>query len=130
MGNESSMKISFRCGWYCATKGNIFFFVLVSLFSRDLFLSLKLTSKGCFSKIHLGTPLFFRRVLKLCMFLLNVQCDEFVHRRRSASPSMNPFLRLVDGTNKNSYIERSLFACNAFAHRESMFARREGAKMT
>jgi len=29
----------------------------------------------------------------------------------------------VDDTNKNSYIERSLFVCNAFADRE-------GAKMT
>ena len=27
-------------------------------------------------------------------------------------------LRLVDDTNKNSCIERSLFVCNAFAHRE------------
>ena len=35
--------------------------------------------------------IFFRRVLKLCMFLLNVECDEFVIRRRSASPFRNPF---------------------------------------
>ena len=44
-----------------------------------------------FSKNSFGYPLFFRRVLKLCMFLLNVECDEFVLRRRSASPFMNPF---------------------------------------
>jgi len=41
----------------------------------------------------LGTPLFFWRVLKLCMFLLNVKCDEFALRRQSASPFMNPFFR-------------------------------------
>jgi len=71
----------------------IFFFVLLSLFSRDLFLSLKLTSKRCFSKNSFGYPLFFTRVLKLCMFLLNVECDKFVLRRRNASPftGMNPF---------------------------------------
>ena len=39
-----------KAGWYCVIKGNIFFFVLLSLFPRDLFLSLKLTSKRCFSK--------------------------------------------------------------------------------
>ena len=55
-----------------------------------LYLS-KLTSKRCFSKNSFGHPLFFRRVLKLCMFLLNVKCDEFVLRRRSAPPFMNPF---------------------------------------
>ena len=43
-----------------------------------------------FSRNSFGYPLFFRRVLKL-MFLLNVECDEFVLRRRSASPFMNPF---------------------------------------
>ena len=43
-----------------------------------------------FSKNSFGYPLFFRRVLKLCMFLLNVECDEFVLRRRSVSPFMNP----------------------------------------
>ena len=80
-----------KAAWYCVIKGNIFFFVLLSLFARDLFLSLKLTSKRCFSKNSFGYPLFFRRVLKLCMFLLNVECDEFVLRRRSASPFMNPF---------------------------------------
>ena len=62
-----------KAGWYCVTKGNIFFFVLLLLFSSDLFLSLKLTSKRCFSKNSFGYPLFFRRVLKLCMFLLNVE---------------------------------------------------------
>ena len=44
-----------------------------------------------FSTNSFGYPLFFRRVLKLCMFLLNVECDEFVLRGRSASPFMNPF---------------------------------------
>ena len=77
--------------WYCVTKGNIFFFALLCLFSWDLFLSLKSTSKRCFSKNSFGYPLFFRRVLKLCMFLLNMECDEFVLSRRSASPFMNPF---------------------------------------
>ena len=79
----------------CVIKGNIFFFVLLSLFSRDLFLSLKLTSKRCFSKNSFGYSLFFRRVLKLCTFLLNVDCDEFVLRRRSASHFMNPFFKLL-----------------------------------
>ena len=66
--------------------------MLLFLFSSDLFLSLKLTSKRCFSKNSFGYPLFFRRVLKLCMFLLiNVECDEFVLRRHSASTFMNPF---------------------------------------
>ena len=106
-----SWNISFRCGWfwirchfpiniffrlgkdgwYCVTKGNIFFFVLLSLFSRVLFLSLKFTSKRCFSKNSFEYPPFFWRVLKLCMSLLNVECDEFVLRRRTASPFMNPF---------------------------------------
>ena len=86
------------------------------------FNSLKLTSKRCFSKNSFGYPLFFTRVLKLCMFLLNVECDEFDLRRRSVSPfpSFSNYvlsLRLVDDTNKNSCIERSLFVCNAFAHR-------------
>ena len=75
-----------------------------------LFLCFVLVFKGLFSlKIHL----FFRRVLKLCMFLLNVECDEFVVRRRSASPFMNPWMTRI----KISCIERSLFVCNAFAHR-------------
>ena len=69
--------------------------MLLFLFSSDLFLSLKLTSKRCFSKNSFGYPFgyfFFRRVLKLCMFLLiNVECDEFVLRRHSASTFMNPF---------------------------------------
>ena len=43
-----------------------------------------------FSKNSFGYPLFFRRVLKLCMFLLNVECDEFVVWRRSATPFINP----------------------------------------
>ena len=50
-----------------------------------------------FSKNSFGYPLFFRRVLKLCMFLLNVECDEFVVWRCSAAPFMNP----LDDTNKN-----------------------------
>ena len=75
-----------------STKGNIiFFFVLLSLFSRDFFLSLKLTSKRCFSENSFGYPLFFRRVLKLCMFLLNVECGECVLRRRNASPFTGMF---------------------------------------
>ena len=70
----------------------IFSFLCCCLcFQGTVFLSLKLTSKRCFSKNSFGYPLFFRRVLKLCMFLLNVECDEFVFRRRSASPFMNPF---------------------------------------
>ena len=40
-----------RLSWqYCVSKGNIFFVVLLSLFSRDLCLSLKLTTKRCFSE--------------------------------------------------------------------------------
>ena len=71
-----------RLSWhYWVTEGNIFFAVLLSLFSRDLSLSLKLTSKRRFSENLFGYPLFFRRILKLCMFLLNVNCDEFVLRR-------------------------------------------------
>jgi len=70
-----------KAGWYCVTKGHILFFVLLSLFQGPFF------SKNLF-----GYPLFFRRVLKLCMFLLNVECDEFVLRGHSASPFMNPFL--------------------------------------
>ena len=81
-----------KAGWYCVTKGNIFFFVLLSLFSSDLSLSVKLTSDRNFSENLFGYPLFFRRVLKLCMLLLNVTIEEFVLRRRSASPFMNPFL--------------------------------------
>ena len=69
-----------KVGWYCVTKGNILFFVLLSLFQGPFF-----------SKNSFGYPLFFRRVLKLCMFLLNVECDEFVLRGRSASPFMIPF---------------------------------------
>ena len=74
---DGSWNISFRCGWFwkrchfpiniflrlrkagwhCVAKGNIFFFVLLSLFSWDLSLSLKLTSKRCFSKNSSGYPL-------------------------------------------------------------------------
>ena len=53
-------------------------------------LSLKVTSKRCFSTNLFGYSLFFRCILKLCMFLLNVECDEVVLRRHSASPFMNP----------------------------------------
>ena len=91
-----------RLSWhYWVTKGNIFFVVLLSLFSRDVSLSLKLTSKRCFSENLFGFPLFSRRILKLCMFLLNVNCDEFVLRRHNTYPFMHPFLRLLDDTNKN-----------------------------
>ena len=83
-----------KAGWYCVTKGNIFFCVLLSLFSSDLSLSVKLSSDRIFSEIFFGYPLFFRRVLKLCMLLLNVKTDEFVLRRRSLSPFINPFLTL------------------------------------
>ena len=61
-------------------KAIFYFYVLLSLFQGPFF-----------SKNSFGYPLFFRRVLKLCMFLLNVECDEFVLRGRSASPFMNPF---------------------------------------
>ena len=81
-----------KAGWYCVTKGNIFFCVLLSLFSSDLSLFVKLTSDSIFSENLFGYPLFFRRILKLCMLLLNVKTDEFVLRRRSASAFMNPFL--------------------------------------
>ena len=37
-------------------KAIISFFMLLSLFSRDLLLSLKLTSKRCFSKNSFGYP--------------------------------------------------------------------------
>ena len=57
-----------------------------------LFCAFVFVFKGIFSsKNSFGYPLFFRRVLKLCLFLLNVECDEFVLRRRSVSPFMNPF---------------------------------------
>ena len=81
-----------KAGWYCVTKGNIFFCVLLSLFSSDLSLSVKLTSDRNFSENLFGYPLFFRHVVKLCVLLLNVKTDEFVLRRHSASPFMNPFL--------------------------------------
>ena len=81
-----------KAGWYCLGKGNIFFCVLLSLFSSDLSLSVKLTTHRIFSENLFGYPVFFRRVLKLGMLLLNVKTDEFVLRRRSASPFMNPFL--------------------------------------
>ena len=42
----------------------------LSLFSSDLSLSVKLTDRN-FSENLFGYPLFFRRVLKLCMLLLN-----------------------------------------------------------
>ena len=57
-----------KAGWYCVTKGNIFFFVLLSLFSRDLFLPLKLTSKRCFSKNSFG----YSSVLLACFETLHV----------------------------------------------------------
>ena len=81
-----------KAGWYCVTKGDIFFCVLLSLFSSHLSLFVKLTSDSIFFENLFGYPLFFRRILKLCMLLLNVKTDEFVLRRRSASPFMNPFL--------------------------------------
>ena len=83
-----------KAGWYCVTKGSIFFCVLLSLFSSDLSLSVKLSSDRIFSENFFWYPLFFRRVLKLCMLLLNVKTDEFVLKRRSLSPFMNPFLTL------------------------------------
>ena len=51
-----------KAGWYCVTKGNIFFCVLLSLFSSDLSLSVKLTSDRNFSENLFGYPLFFRRI--------------------------------------------------------------------
>ena len=72
-------------------KRQYFLFCAFVFVFKGPFSILKLTSKRCFSKNSFGYPLFFRRVLKLCMFLLNVACDEFVLRRRSASPFMNPF---------------------------------------
>ena len=66
--------------------------MLLSLFSSDVSLFVKLTSDRNFSENLFGYPLFFRRVLKFCMLVLNVTTDEFVLRRRSASPFMNPFL--------------------------------------
>ena len=57
-----------------------------------LFCAFVFVFKGIFSlKIHLGILCSLGVFLKLCMFLLNVECDEFVLRRRSASPFMNPF---------------------------------------
>ena len=71
----------------------IFSFVCFCLCFQGIFfsLSLNLTSKRCFSKNSFGYPLLFRRVLILCMSFLNVEYVEFVLRRRSASPFMNPF---------------------------------------
>ena len=43
-----------KAGWYCVTKGNIFFCVLLSLFSSDLSLSVKLTSDKNFSENLFG----------------------------------------------------------------------------
>ena len=57
-----------------------------------LFCAFVFVFKDLFSlKIHLGILCSLGVFLKLCMFLLNVECDEFVLRRRSASPFMNPF---------------------------------------
>ena len=71
-----------KAGWYCVTKGKIFFFVLLSLFSSDLSLSVKLTSDRNFSENLFGYPLFFRGVLKLCMLLGNLRYDDEIRRRR------------------------------------------------
>ena len=90
----------------CVTKGNILFFVLLSLFQGPFF-----------SKNSFGYPLFFRRVLKLCMFLLNVECDEFVLRGQCLSFYESLLYAWWMTRIKISCIERSLFVYNAFAHR-------------
>ena len=100
-----------KAGWYCVKKGNIFFFCAFVLVFKGPF-------SRWFSKNSFGHPLFFRRVLKLCMFLLNVkECNEFVLRGCSASPFINPFYTTGGWQNKNSCIKRSLFVLNVFAHR-------------
>ena len=51
------MSISFKlgkAGWYCVTKGRIFFCAVLFLFVRDVSLSENLTSERCFSTVAAG----------------------------------------------------------------------------
>ena len=51
------MSISFQlgnAGWYCVTKGRIFFCAVLFLFVSDVFLSENLTSERCFSTVVAG----------------------------------------------------------------------------
>lgn len=67
----SPMSISFNLvnvGWYCVTKGRMFFRAVLLLFWSDVFLSENLTSKRCFSTVAAGVPLFLWRAAKFLMF--------------------------------------------------------------
>ena len=46
-------------GWYCITKGGIFFRAFLFFCSSAFFLSVKMTSERCFSTVVAGYSLFF-----------------------------------------------------------------------
>ena len=67
------------------------------------FLSRKKLLKILFSKPSSRYPLFFERILKLCAFILNMDRDELVLKRRSASFFTDfVFRRPVNDTKKKS----------------------------
>ena len=81
-----------KAGWYCVTKGRIFFCAVLFLFVKDVFLSENFTSERCFSTVAVGYPLLSRRVVKFLMFSSKVVCEEFVLRSLKASPLMKPLV--------------------------------------
>ena len=48
-----------NAGWYCITKGGIFFCAFLFFCSSAFFLSVKMTSERCFSTVVAGYSLFF-----------------------------------------------------------------------
>ena len=89
------MSIFFKlgnAGWYCVTKGRIFFCAVLFLFVKEVFLSENLTWERCFSTVVVGYPLLSRRVAKFLMFSSKVVFEEFVLRSLKASPLMKPLV--------------------------------------
>ena len=83
-----------KAGWYCATKGRIFFRAFcLSLLVNDVSLSENLTSERCFTtSVAAGQPLFLRCAAKFLMFSSKVVCEEFFLRSLNGSSLMKPFV--------------------------------------
>ena len=68
-----SVKVSFphfgKAGWDCVTEGNINFLVCVCCF-KQISLPQRVTPEIQFSKPSWRNPLFFKRILKLCKFVI------------------------------------------------------------
>ena len=78
-----------KAGWYCVTKGRIFF---CAVLFRSICQRRFPFREFDFSTVAVGYPLLSRRVAKLLMFSSKVVCEEFVLRSLKASPLMKPFV--------------------------------------